>query len=160
MGRIVIFLLLAILLVASTGAVFCEDKADSTQPPIPSAKPSEPGNPYTSVIIDAAGLGLDRCMSPKIRRDNGAEVWGTVKADIDYVEQHGIVVYAGTLDEAKKNARCGSNPLIIKAKARAGGAFRSDPVICDADADLLLAENKIGSFLDKFNVIFVKDGKL
>ena len=99
-------------------------------------------------------------MSPKIRRADGSEVWGTVKVDLDYVEEHGIVGYARTLDEAKKCDRCGSNPMIIKAIARAGGNFRSDPVISDADADLLLAENKIGTFLDKFNVIFVKDGKL
>ena len=139
--------------------ICCEESPAQTQP-VASAKPSAPGQPYTSVIIDATGLGLDRCMSPKIRRTNGNEVWGTVKVDIDYVEDHGIVGYAKTMEEAKKCDRCGSNPLIIKAIARAGGNFRSDPVISDADADLLMAENKLGKFLDKFNVIFIKDGEL
>ena len=99
-------------------------------------------------------------MSPKIRRVDGSEVWGTVKVDIDYVEEHGIVGYPRIMDEARKCDRCGSNPMVIKATARAGGAFRSDPVISDADAQLMIAENKTGKFLDKFNVIFLKDGAL
>lgn len=160
MGRNATLLLFAVLITLSSGAVYCEDKASSSQPSLSLAKPSEPGKPYTSVIIDATGIGLERCMSPKIRRENDAEVWGTVKADANYVEEHGIVVYANTIAEAKKNARCGSNPLVIQAKAMSGGAFHSDPVIANADADLLLAENKISKFLDKYNVIFVKDGKL
>ena len=148
------------LCLAVGGAASCDEPAQPSQPPVASAKPSEPGKPYTSVIIDATGLGLDRCMSPKIRRTNGSEVWGTVKVDLDYVEEHGIVGYAATLDDAKKCDRCGSNPMIIKATAVAGGAFHSDPVVSDPDADLLLAENKLGKFLDKFNVIFIQDGKL
>lgn len=139
--------------------VYCEESAAQAQPAA-SAKPSDPGHPYTSVIIDAVGLRLDRCMSPKIRRFNGGEVWGTVKVDLDFVAEHGIVGYARNLEEARKCDRCGSNPMIVKAIARAGGNFRSDPVLCDADADLLLSENKRGKFLDKFNVIIIKDGVL
>ena len=155
----VLIAVFGLCLVTVCGA-YCDGTAAQSQSPAASAKPSEPGKPYTSVIIDALGLGLDRCMSPKIRRADGIEVWGTVKVDLNYVEEHGIVVYAMSLDDANKNDRCGSNPMMIKAIARAGGEFRSDPVISDADADLLLAENKKGKFLDKFNVIFIKDGKL
>jgi hypothetical protein len=153
-------ILVAGLCVGLAGPTYCEEQAPSNPPATASATPSEPGKPYTSVIIDATGLGLERCMSPKIRRADGSEVWGTVKVDPDYVQEHGIVGYARSLDEAKKSDRCGSNPMIIKAIARAGGKFRSDPVISNPDADLLLAENKKGKFLDKFNVIFIKDGKL
>lgn len=152
--------LVAVLILCLTigHAAYCEATTD--QKPVASATPSEPGHPYTSVIIDATGLGMDRCMSPKIRRCDGSEVWGTVKVDIDFVEDHGIVGYALTMEEAKKCDRCGSNPMIVKAVSLAGGAFKSDPVISNADADLLLAENKKSNFLEKFDVIFVKDGKL
>lgn len=152
-------ILFAVICLSCVSAVYCDESTAQTQPAA-SAKPSEPGQPYTSVIVDATGLALDRCMSPKIRRANGSEVWGTVKVDLDFVAERGIVGYAKTMEEAKKCDRCGSNPMIIKAVARAGGNFRSDPVLTDADADLLVAENKVGKFLDKFNVIFIKDGGL
>lgn len=157
--RVLSALVDAIVLCMILGVVAWCDTATTAQPTA-SAKPSDAGHPYTSVIVDATGLGMDRCMSPKIRRSNGNEVWGTVKVDIDFVEDHGIVGYALTMADAKKCDRCGSNPMIITAVGLGGGAFKSDPVISDADADLLLEENKKGSFLDKFNVIFVKDGKL
>lgn len=157
MRLIAVLILVGALVALLVASASCDTK---DQPASASAKPSEPGRPYTSVVIDASGLGLDRCMSPKIRRADGSEVWGTVKVDLDYVEEHGIVGYSRSVDEARKSDRCGSNPLIIKATARAGGAFKSDPVISDADAELLLAESKIGKFLEKFNVIFVKDGAL
>ena len=164
------FLLLSFCAILMTAApvAFCEENAqknneaasEQNKALVASAKPSEPGKPYTSVIIDATGLKLDRCMSPKIRRVNGTEVWGTVSADLDFVEEHGIVAYCKSLDDAKKNSRCGSNPIIIKALDRAGGKFCSDPVISDPDAVILLAENTKSGFMDKFNVIFIKDGKL
>lgn len=127
---------------------------------VASARASAPGKPYTSLIIDSTGCKIDRCMSPKIRKLDGGEVWGTVKADYDFVQDHGIVAYATSLKAAQSNARCGDNPLVIRAIGRAGGKFYSDPVISDADASLLLDENAKSSFLDRFCVIFVKDGDL
>lgn len=124
------------------------------------AKPLGPGRAYTSLIIDATGYALDRCMSPKIRLQDGSEVWGTVEADYDFVEDSGIVAYETSVADAKKNSRCGSNPMIVRAIGRAGGKFHSDAVISDADAKLIVAENSKGKFLDSYRVIFVKDGKL
>lgn len=120
------------------------------------AKPSEPGKPYTSLIIDTSGMTLQRCMSPKIRRADGSEVWGTVKVDYDFLEEHGLVAYVGSLEDAKKSSRCGSNPMIVKAIAILGGKCESDPVIAGEDATLLLAENDKGKFLGKLNVIFIQ----
>jgi hypothetical protein len=120
-------------------------------------KPSAPDKPYTGCIIDASGYKLERCMSPRIRRPDGSEVWGTVHVSPDTVLDRGIVSYATSLAGAKSNSRAGSNPLIIRATGRSGGRFFSDPVLSDDDASLLLAENTKGGFLDKFNVVFVKD---
>lgn len=123
-------------------------------------KPSEPGKPYTSVIIDTAGFKLDRCMSPKIRRIDGTEVWGSVNVPMDVVLERGIAAYVTSLEDGRKNWRAGSNPLVIRAIGRAGGKFNSDPVISDADSKLLLAENAKNGFLNKLNVIIIKDGRL
>lgn len=167
MRRALLLVVFGLALVGAASGALCDatpiqpDTAKLDPAAMPaSARPSEPGRPYTSVIVDAGGLKLDRSMSPKIRRVSGAEVWGTVSVSIEFVEDHGIVAYTKTLDEAMKNPRCGLNPVVIKALDRAGGKFLCDPVICDADASLLLAENAKGKFLDKFNVIFVKDGRL
>lgn len=160
--RYIVFAVCVLGLVAS-GAVMCEDgegaKSGPQAPQSQAAKPSEPGKPYTSVIIDITGFDLQRSMSPKVRRMDGTEVWGKVKIDYDYVEEHGIASYVESLDEARKNWRCGSNPVVVKAVAVYGGNKDSDPVVADDDAKLLLAENEKSHFLDKLNVIFVKGSK-
>jgi len=143
------------------GAAAFADDGGAAQPSSDSAKaspakPSEPGKPYTSLIVDTTGFELQRSMSPKVRRPDGSEVWGTVKVDYDTVLEKGIVAYATSLDDAKKNSRCGSNPLIVPAVAIQGGKSDSDPVVSPEDAKLLLAENEKGHFLDNLNVIFVK----
>lgn len=123
------------------------------------AKPST-DEPYTSVIFDTTGYLLDRCMSPKVRRADGSEVWGTMKIDQNILIERGIASYATSMSSALKNSRCGDNPLIIRAIGKAGGRFNSDPVISDRDAQLLIEENAKSGFLDKLNVIIVKDGRL
>jgi len=120
-------------------------------------KPSLEEKPYTGCIIDASGYKLERCMSPRIRKQDGSEVWGTVHVSPDMVLDRGIVSYATSLAGAKSNPRAGSRPLILRATGRAGGRFFSDPVLSDDDASLLLAEDAKSGFLDKFNVVFVKD---
>jgi hypothetical protein len=120
-----------------------------------SPKSSEPGKPYTSLIIDVTGFNLNRSMSPKIKQADGTEVWGTVKVDMDFLEDHGIVAYAKSIEDARKSDRCGSNPLIIKA-LNVDGKADSDPVIAPEDAKLLIEENARGKFLDKFDVIFIQ----
>ncbi|MHB9037007.1 MAG: hypothetical protein ACYC64_10080 [Armatimonadota bacterium] len=132
--------------------------ANADQPS--TVRPSAEGEPYTSVIFDTTGYRLDRCMSPKVRRGDGSEVWGTVKVDHDFVLERGICSYATSMTVAKSNSRAGSNPLVIRAIGKAGGKFNSDPVISDADALALLAENAKCGFLDKLNVIIIKDGRL
>jgi len=119
--------------------------------------PVQEGKPFTGLIIDATGYRIDRSMSPKIRRADGSEVWGTVKANWDTLQNKGIVAYTTSLAGARNHARAGDNPLIIRASGRAGGKFYCDVVITDSDAELLLAENGKSQFLDDFNVIFVKD---
>ncbi|NLN76215.1 MAG: hypothetical protein GX139_07870 [Armatimonadetes bacterium] len=135
-------------------------EADATPQPAKSeasAKPSQPGKPYTSVIINAAGLSLERDIDPKILRENGSLLWGDNDTTTEFAIEHGVAAYARSIEDAEKNKRSGENPLIIKAIKCVGDAVKSDVVISDADADLLLAEDKLGKFLDKFNVILVQD---
>lgn len=125
--------------------------------PAPAPVAPSAGNAYTSVIIDARGLGIRPAMSPKIRRQDGSEVWGTVNASADFVIEQGIVVYAKTLEEAKAHKRAGANPLILRAIGYAKTPGRCDPVLSDNDVRLLLTANENSGFLNEYRVIFVID---
>lgn len=114
-------------------------------------------NMYTGVIIDARGFGIRPAMSPKIRRQDGSEVWGTMQVDPNFVIEQGIVSYARSMQEAKANRRAGSNPLIIRAIGYAQTPGRTDPVISDTDARLLMTANEASRFLEQCKVIFLLD---
>ncbi|MGC8863951.1 MAG: hypothetical protein ACP5R5_14440 [Armatimonadota bacterium] len=117
------------------------------------------GEPHTSVIIDTLGYNVMRAMSPKIRSQNGDEVWGTFKMDPDEIQDHGPVAYARSVADAKKCSRAGSNPLILKAIGRAGGTRMCDVVLSDEDVARLKACDRASSpsFLAEKRVIFVVD---
>ena len=121
------------------------------------AKPSQAGKPYTGVIIDCTGYNIQRAMSPKIRKIDGSEVWGTVKVNYDLVLEKGIVGYATSMEDAKMLARSGSNPLTVRATGRAGGRYYCDAVISNGDAEVMMYENGKSKFLDNYYVVFVKD---
>lgn len=112
--------------------------------------------PYTSLIVDCTGLRIDPAMSPKIRRADGSEFWGSA-TKYDFLQNHGVVSYAQTVDEAKQRSRAGSNPLIVRAIGRSGNRFMCDPILLDTDIDIITTENQASHFLDKFDVFFVID---
>jgi hypothetical protein len=113
--------------------------------------------PYTSIIIDSLGLSVSRAMSPKILREDGSEVWGTVKVSYDFIADHGIVAYSRTMGEAYANNRAGNNPLVLRALKRGDSAYQCDVVLSSDDADYLLSENRRSGFLKDFRVIFLVD---
>ncbi|MDD2716559.1 MAG: hypothetical protein PHW04_11775 [Candidatus Wallbacteria bacterium] len=110
--------------------------------------------PYTSLVIDAQQLELERSESPKILSEKGYEVYGTIFDNLDKALEAGVFFYAPTLDEAKKYdaKRIGLNPLFIKAKS-SSGVVKTDLVVSDLDALKILKENKKSHFLDQFKVI-------
>jgi hypothetical protein len=116
-----------------------------------------PSRRYTSVIIDARGLGLERSMSPKIRRQDGSSVWAGENATPDYAIDEGIVGYARSMDEARSLVRAGSRPLVIEALDRYDTPFSSDPILDDEDADFLMEAAGRSDFLKTFRVIFIVD---
>lgn len=111
-------------------------------------------NQYTSLIVDAREIDLDRSMSPKILSENNYEIYGTIFKDVDKLFDIGVVMYAQNLDMARKydNARVGNNPLLVKA-LKADGPAAENIILADNDARLILEENKNGKFLEKYRVI-------
>lgn len=124
---------------------------------VSAAQPKAAAGPFTSLIIDARGCRVDRAMSPKIRKTDGSEVWGTISVLADYAIEDGVVGYATSMEMATKSSRWGGNPLVIKAVGRPAGGPTCDVVISDDDAKRAVAENGVSKFLDGCRVVFVVD---
>ncbi|MFW5782208.1 MAG: hypothetical protein ACOCWO_02820 [Candidatus Muiribacteriaceae bacterium] len=113
---------------------------------------------YTSLVIDARDIRLNRSMSPKVLNESGLEVYGTIlnEKDLDYVMDNGVVSYIDSLANAKKHLspRLGDNPLVIKAKGVVGKTG-SNVVLSNSDSAKVLELNKKFRFLDNFKVIIL-----
>lgn len=131
-------------------------------PPLPKLAPDLPKimeGPFTGLVIDCRGLGVWPSMSPKIRRIDGSELWGTLNVSPEYVIEHGIVVYirdSKDLNHPQIVARIGKRPLVVRAVG-AVGKFRTDPLLFEEDAQKVVEENKKYRFLDQLRVAFIVD---
>lgn len=110
-----------------------------------------PHTAYTGLVVDCSGLGLERAMSPVVRSANGVAIYGTHITDYNLVTSKGAVGYS---DDARYVARAGSRPLVVYAEALTNGG--TYPVISAEDAAHVLAADRIGNFLSKMNVVFVR----
>ena len=109
---------------------------------------------FTGLIINAAGLGVMPAMAPRIIGAEGKVVYGTDYVEREYAVKMGIVGYAKNFDNARKNERIGTNPLVIKA-IKIQGQNRADVVISANDARLLVSAASKMNFLKQCRVLFV-----
>lgn len=130
--------------------------SDRPSPRVDSDREERSGH-YTSVIIDARGLGLERSMSPRIRRKDGSTVYDGGDCTPDFAIEKGVVGYACRMSAAREMDRAGSRPLIIEAKDRYDQPLSGDPLISDEDAEFLARAGRRDGFFKKFNVIFLID---
>jgi len=112
---------------------------------------------YSGLIIDARGLGVVPAMSPKIIDSKGNELYGTFEIiDPDYVIEYGIIGYNETLEDAKKNPRIGSNPIIIEGQKAAGDReFECDVIVGIEDANKVRKANNADKFLQNCQVVLI-----
>jgi len=109
---------------------------------------------YTGLIFDARTLSFIPSASPKILDEDGREVYGSAYVGKDWVEKQGIVGYAKSVEEAKKNQRVAGNPLVIKA-LKGTGANNRDLIILNEDARKIRDLAKNINFLDHAKVMIV-----
>jgi hypothetical protein len=122
--------------------------------PLPPAAPKPP-EPSTGVIVDCSGMSLRPGLAPKILTDTKHEVYGGADVSREYVIKEGMVGYAKSVDDAKKNAqRVGANPLVVKAVGpeQAGGI---NVLVSSEDAGRILAADRDARALKDARVIFV-----
>lgn len=129
-----------------------------TPPPAPDPLPARRPGPYTGLVVDTRGFKLEHAMAPRIVTSDESIIWAGMNASRDFVLDSGIVSYMTTMEMALNEAqsRAGNNPLVVRAIGR-HGAFKANPVVTDADAQLILGENDKSKFLDSFRVVFVVD---
>ncbi len=137
-------------------------------PPTPAPRPfprsgAEPGltsesdnGPFTSVIVDCRGFGVEGAMAPRLLDDAGNEVYGTVRVSPDYAIAVGIVGYPRSMGEALRGKRAGSHPLIVRATG-AEGKYKVNPTISERDAKRVLSANVRDHFLERTSVVFLVD---
>ncbi|MCX6365672.1 MAG: LPP20 family lipoprotein [Armatimonadetes bacterium] len=130
-------------------------KAEPKNYHLPITSPIEEG-PFTSVIVDCRGLGIQAVMSPKIYDTNGREVYGTLNVDVDYAIEIGIVGYPRSVEEALASKRAGEKPLVVRA-LRAKDSSKIDVVLSNEDGKRILEESRRDGFLEKCRVILLCD---
>ena len=118
--------------------------------------PATPGQIYTGLIVDARGLGVRPAMAPKIRNEDGKEVYGSAWISRDYAVREGMVGYLKDPVAAQTNPRVTDKPLMVKA-LKASGDARVDMVIANADAAMLHNAAQNLSMLEKCRVIILVD---
>ncbi len=106
---------------------------------------------YTGVIIDCRDFEVNPIMSPVIRLQDGTPVYGYKNLNPDKVIHFGMAAYSHGQNMTQ---RAGSNPLVIHATGME--RHNAYPVISDADANHMLAENKVSHFLDNCKVVIMR----
>ena len=108
----------------------------------------------TGIIIDGSGLGLRPAMSPQVLNQSGSIIYGPGQYNRDYAATNGVVGYAKTLEQAKKDSRVQGNPLILRA-ASASGTAKTDVIISNSDAGKLASADRSASLLKNCRIMFV-----
>ncbi len=110
---------------------------------------------YTSLIVDATGLGVKPSMSPLVYDETGNTVYGMKAVAEDILLEQGIVAYSDSLEKAKALSLAGEKPLVVQAVSMKDTAFDADVVVSSKDAGRILKAEEKTKILSQLKVIFV-----
>jgi hypothetical protein len=122
----------------------------------PSATLPPSSGAFTGLIVDARGTGLRPAMAPKIRNEEGREVYGSAFVNRQYAVEQGMVGYLKDVGAAQSNARVTDRPLLVKA-IKTDGPNKTDLVISNSDAQVLHGMKEHLNFLEKARVMVILD---
>lgn len=122
----------------------------------PQAAPAPSAAAFTGLIVDARGTGVRPAMAPKIRNEEGREVYGSAFVNRQYAVEQGMVGYLKDVGAAQTNPRVTDRPLLVKA-LKTDGPNRTDLVISNGDAQVLHGMKEHLNFLEKARVMVVLD---
>jgi hypothetical protein len=110
---------------------------------------------YTSLIIDARGLGIRPMLLPSVYTDHGLEMFGPRFAKAASARKSGLASYCTSEDEAMAHKKAGRRPYYIAAIR----ALRGCPVIADRDARRILASPVTKENLKNCKLIIILSSK-
>jgi len=119
----------------------------------PSFLPQQSGV-FTGLIIDARGTGLRPAIAPRVLDEQGNEVYGSGYVSRDYAVQIGVIGYEKDVNRARLNERVADSPLIITG-IKAAGTNRTDVVITNPDAQMVIAAAKNLNFMEQCKVMII-----
>ncbi len=126
------------------------------QPVGAAALSAAPEEGRSGLLVDARGTDLRPAMVLTIRDENGVEVFGPAFVSREFAVQSGMCVYLTDFEAARREARLGKNPLVIRA-LRSAGPRRTELIVTRTDAAALHGASTHLAFLRTCRVVVVLD---
>ena len=116
-----------------------------------------PEAPYTGLLIDVRGLGLQPSIAPKVLSTAGHVIHGAATVDRSLTTDYGVAGYDDDIDHAYTSERLGgeeANPFVVRATGTAG-RYSGDAILDNFDAVQVLQADEVGDFLAQGRVTFL-----
>ena len=116
-----------------------------------------PEAPYTGLLVDVRGLGLQPSIAPRVLSAEGHVIHGAATVDRSLATDYGVAGYDDDIDRAYTSERLGgeeANPFVVKATGTAG-RYSGDAILDNFDAAQVLQADEVGDFLRQGRVTFL-----
>ncbi len=116
-----------------------------------------PEAPYTGLLVDVRGLGLQPSIAPSVLSADGSVIHGAATVDRRLATDYGVVGYDDDMARAYTSERLGgenANPFVVRAIGTAG-RYSGDAVLDNFDAAQVLQADEVGDFLRQGRVTFL-----
>ena len=116
-----------------------------------------PEAPYTGLLVDVRGLGLQPNIAPRVLSTEGHVIHGAATVARSLATAYGVAGYDDDIDRAYTSERLGgeeANPFVVRATGTAG-RYSGDAVIDDFDVAQVLQADEVGDFLRQGRVTFL-----
>ncbi len=116
-----------------------------------------PEAPYTGLLVDVRGLGLQPSIAPRVLSAAGHVIHGAATVTRSLATDYGVAGYDDDIDRAYTSERLGgeeANPFVVKA-TDAAGRYSGDAILDNFDAAQVLQADEVGDFLRQGRVTFL-----
>ena len=116
-----------------------------------------PETPYTGLLVDVRGLGLQPSIAPRVLSTAGHVIHGAATVDRSLATDYGVAGYDDDIDRAYTSERLGgeaANPFVVRATGTAG-RYSGDAILDNFDAVQVLQADEVGDFLRQGRVTFL-----